>query len=256
MAREIHNKKTSMDKLIPIERARDAICYPDPMSETCDKLVGALLRSGIIYFVNKGPITINKYKVLGKGWASIVFLARIGDKEVAVKALRPGSRRHTLLHEAAILLVASRLNISPRPYHYDHLFIAMQYLDSIPLIDYAEQANPLELRYMLRRLLTKAYLLDLIGISHNELARPHNQVLVEKGTNEPYIIDFEAATISTNPSNLTQLVGGILRIKKVRETIGIDVSETRELLRGYKLTKNTEQRTKVANILINRIAPL
>ncbi len=50
----------------------------------------------------------------------------------------------------------------------------MQYLDSIPLIDYAEQANILELRYVLRRLLTKTYLLDLIGISHNELARPHN----------------------------------------------------------------------------------
>ncbi len=256
MAREIHNKKTSVDELIPIERARDAICYPDPVSETCDKLIEALVRSGIIYFVNKGSITINKYRVLGKGWASIVFLARMDNRDVAVKALRPGSRRHTLLHEAAMLLAASRLNISPRPYYYDHLFIAMQYLDSTPLIDYVEHANTLELRYMLRRLLTKTYLLDLIGISHNELARPHNQVLVEKGTNEPYIIDFEAATISTNPSNLTQLVGGILRMRKIRETIGINVSEIRELLRGYKLAKNTEQRTRVANILINRIAPL
>ncbi len=256
MAREIRDKKTSVDELIPIERARDAICYPDPMSETCDKLIKALVRSGIMYFVNKGPITINRYKVLGKGWASIVFLARIGNRDVAVKALRPGSRRHTLLHEAAMLLAASRLDISPRPYYYDHLFIAMQYLDSIPLINYAKQANLLELRYVLRRLLTKAYLLDLIGISHNELARPHNQVLVEKGTSEPYIIDFEAATISTNPSNLTQLVGGILRIRKIRETIDIDVSEIRELLRGYKLAKNTEQRTEVVNILINRIAPL
>ncbi len=80
--------------------------------------------------------------------------------------------------------------------------------------------------------------------------------MVEKGTNEPYIIDFEAATISTNPSNLTQLVGGILRIRKIREAIGMNVSEIRELLRGYKLAKNKEQRTKVANILINRIAPL
>ena len=256
MAREIRGEKTSVDELIPIERARDAICYPDPLSETCDELIGALVRSGIVHFVNKGSITINKYRVLGKGWASIVFLARMDNRDVAVKALRPGSRRHTLLHEAAMLLAASGLNISPRPYYYDHLFIAMQYLDSIPLIDYAEQANLLELRYVLRRLLTKTYLLDLIGISHNELARPHNQVLVEKGTNEPYIIDFEAATISTNPSNLTQLVGGILRIRKIREAIGMNVSEIRELLRGYKLAKDTEQRTKVANILINRIAPL
>ena len=256
MAREIRDKKTSVDELIPIERARDAICYPDPLSEICDELIGALVRSGIVYFVNKGSITINKYRVLGKGWASIVFLARMDNRDVAVKALRPGSRRHTLLHEAAMLLAASGLNISPRPYYYDHLFIAMQYLDSIPLIDYAGQANILELRYVLRRLLTKTYLLDLIGISHNELARPHNQVLVEKGTNEPYIIDFEAATISTNPSNLTQLVGGILRIRKIREAIGMNVSEIRELLRDYKLAKDTEQRTKVANILINRIAPL
>jgi len=256
MAREIRDKKTSLDELIPVEKARDAICYPNPLAENCYSLIEALVRNGIRYFVNKGPIAINKYRVLGKGWASIVFLARMDNRDVAVKALRPGSRRHTLLHEAAMLLVASRLNISPRPYRYDHLFIAMQYLDSAPLIDYVEQANPLELRYVLRRLLTKAYLLDLIGISHNELARPHSQVLVERGTSEPYIIDFEAATISTNPSNLTQLVGGLLRMKKMRETMNIDVSEIRGLLRDYKLAKNTEQRTKVANILINKIAPL
>ncbi len=256
MAREVCDKEATVDELVPIKEARKAICYPNPIAKACDSLIEALARNGIRYFVNKGPIIVNGYKVLGKGWASIVFLAKMGKKTVAIKALRPGSRRHTLLHEAAVLLITSRLNISPEPYNYDHFFIAMQYIDSVPLADYAEQADTLELKYVLRRLLTKAHLLDLINISHNELARPHNQVLVEKGTNEPYIIDYEAATITTNPSNLTQLLGGLLRIKTIKKLLSVEVSEIRELLRAYKLTKSAEERSKIANILIDKIAPL
>jgi len=256
MAEGIHSKEANMDEYIPINRARRAICFPDPGSTYCDKLIESLTANGIRYFVNKGPLSIAGYNILGKGWASNVFLAILEGRTVAVKALKPGSRRASLLHEAAMLLAASSLAISPRPYKYTELFIAMQYIDGTSFIKAVEQLNAPELYYVLRRLLTKANLLDLMGISHNELARPHQQVLVEHGSLEPYIIDFESATVSDTPSNLTQLVGGITRIQKIRNKIYIDIARIRNLLKRYKYEKNNEKKAIIVNLLIKEITPI
>jgi putative serine/threonine protein kinase len=256
MAGEIRRKDTALDEAIPLEVAKEAICFPRPETDFCNKLIDALTRHGITHYVNKGNLRIGKLMLLGKGCASNVFLALMGERIVAVKALRPGSRRISLLHEAAILITASIINISPQVYSYDNLFIAMEYIKGRHLDEALDScSNTAKTILVMRRLLWKAFLLDILGISHNELARPHRQVIVEDNTLEPYIIDFESATVSRRPSNLTQLVGGILRSKVLSRKICVkDIDEEiKTLLKQYKNETRLKRR---ANIAINIIDTL
>jgi putative serine/threonine protein kinase len=256
MAREIRGKETTLDEALSLEAAKEAICFPRPETTFCNKLIDTLTRHGVTHYINKGNLRIGKLMLLGKGWASNVFLALMGERIVAIKALRPGSRRISLLHEAATLIAASIINISPRVYSYNDLFIVMEYIKGKHLDEALEScSNTARTALVMRRLLWKAFLLDMLGISHNELARPHRQVIVENNTLEPYIIDFESATVSRRPSNLTQIVGGILRSKVLSRAIcikGID-EKIKTLLKQYKNEARLEQRTSIAINIIDTL---
>lgn len=61
----------------------------------------------------EGPMTLDKICVLGKGYAGIVVLAKIGTKKVALKIRRTDSPRRDMKNETILLGAANKVGVGP-----------------------------------------------------------------------------------------------------------------------------------------------
>jgi putative serine/threonine protein kinase len=238
--------------------ARQAVCYPDPGSRICDLVVSELERLGLRY-IPYGPVEVggSGLRLLGKGWAGNVFLAHSKQYGiVAVKALRPGSRRQSMAWEATAWAAASELRVAPQLLAWSRVLIAYKPVIGPLLSDYkAEQGEALA---VLDTLMVKVFLLDLIGLANNELARPGGQVVLDTcGHNppEPFIVDYDSATYSRKPSNLTQLLGGLHRIPLYQRCRPLP-RILREPLAAYKTSHTPTLFSRIRRVALARCVTL
>ncbi len=212
--------------------ARRAVCYPRPETRYCDRLIEELRNAGVECYVAIGRFRKPGVPLLGSGWAGNVFAAVWRGSIVAVKALRPDSRRRSMLRECLLIGVASMYGIAPKLYKCTLHALIYRLVNGVPLSLYTPSSD-WEARLVLRRLLYKAYLLDRLGIDHGELVRPGGQVLIEDS--EPWIIDFDSASAARKPRNLTSIAAGISRLPWVRRLVKpSNTPEVRSVLRAYR----------------------
>ena len=222
---------SSAEKL-SLRDARRAVCYPRPEGSYCDRLVEELVKAGVEYYIAVGSFRKPGLPLLGSGWAGNVFAAVWRGRLVAVKALRPDSRRRSMLRECLLMGVASAYGVAPRLYSCTPHAVIYRLVDGEPLSLYRPRSG-WEARLVLRRLLYKAYLLDRLGIDHGELVRPGGQVLVEDA--EPWIIDFDSASARRKPRNLTSIAAGVSRLPWARGLVRpSETPEVRTVLRAYR----------------------
>ncbi|ABM79891.1 Thr/Ser protein kinase [Hyperthermus butylicus] len=250
MPSQLSREEASLDEeAIPLAKAIEIICsyYSVSMeSPECHRLIHDANSLGIRGIIPLGNTILGKLKLLGRGWSAVVAAAATAAGVAAAKILHPKSRRRSLLWEAAILAVTGWAGVSPRLYAASRTIILMELVRGNTLGDYKPD-NKTCGRLALKRLLWKTFTLDRLGIRHNELARPGEQVLVEHNTCEPYIIDFESATLHENPQNLTQLIGGLMRIQWIRSIIIVEPRDKvlRSLLKQYKLNPTIQNYHKI-----------
>ncbi len=214
--------------------AKNLLCYPRVIEPYCSRLLRALREAGVEEACSYGPHRLpSGYSILGSGWAGNVVALVWRGKLVAGKLLKPGSRRPSMLREALLAVVAGLYGIGPEVYQMSRWFILMRLIDGPRLGEY-KASEPWRLWLVLRRLIYKAYLLDRLGIDHGELVRPEGQVLVEK--DEPYIIDYDSASIERKPRNLTRLLTGLWRLGLIKRS----PLELRDLLRSYRYKPSLE----------------
>jgi len=197
--------------LIKIEECDDIVCYPKHRAneKECRNRINELKSHGVKFIINFGRIKIDNIYVLGKGFSSVILLTSYGDLPAVIKVRRFDSRRHSLMDECKILSKASLYGVAPYVYLCHKDFIVMEYIHGLHLIEYIRQEiNKDTLRRVILELISKAFILDLIGIDHGELSRPWKHVLIShKGV---FIIDFESASMSRRPHNVPCLVNALI----------------------------------------------
>jgi len=205
------------------------------------------LRSlGVEAIVLEGGVEIGRYRVLGKGCASVVVKAIARGREVALKVRRTDSDRDSLEREAEILSIANSIGVGPKLLGYTRDILVMECVEGVPLSDWLESVEePEEIKRLLRKLLIELFEMDEKGICHKELSRPGDHVLVDK-RGEPVVLDFETASLESKKSNLTQVLGYLFfgrsgHCEKLRSLLRVDVDRLRELLREYKRDKSIEK---------------
>ncbi|NPA05431.1 MAG: hypothetical protein GXO09_04995 [Crenarchaeota archaeon] len=227
-----------MEACIPLGDAVEAICYPRPGSPECRRVIAELAELGVECYLDYGRCTVGRLHMIGRGWAANVFLARMDGRPVAVKALRPDSRRRSVVWEAAAWTAAWWAGAAPEPYAWGLRVLVVEPVLG-PRIEEYRAGRIRDLLYLLSRLLWKAYMLDRVGLLHGELARPHDHVLLRGGEcmPEPFIVDYESSTLRrSGRSNLTQLVGGLRRLRGILGWLpGEGWEELRRILRRYRL---------------------
>ncbi len=193
--------------------------------------VSMLSKLGIEGIYSYGPTHLGRVRVLGKGHSSVVVLAKhrsLGD--VVIKIRRLDSKRQSLYYEG-YLMRSIKFDVAPKVYYFNDDFIFMEYLDGVHLGDYIRGRGLMDVGTVLIRILDAAFKLDLSGVDHLELSRPHKHVLVLKDGRVKFI-DFESARTTLNPCNLCRILSAFLRIYG---DLRINLNSVKGLLKEYKL---------------------
>ncbi len=213
------------------------ITYPSFDRNIFARRITEALLLGIRRFLEEGRVDIYGKRIIGKGTVGIVVKAVFaGGLHVAVKIRRVDASRETMLNEARILRLINSHNIGPRLRAYSRNFLVWDYIDGMSLEEWARLSSREELGRTLRLVLEQLWMLDMLGVAHNELSRFKDHVLVRKD-GIPVILDFESASTGKTRSNIPQFLSFLLNEMSATSRIIVD-----------KLSLNPE-REKIISIL-------
>ena len=146
-----------------------------------------------------GPTTIGKLEILGKGYVGIVVLAKLGNKQVALKIRRLDSQRNEMKTEAKLLKMVNSVNVGPKLFDYSKNFVVMEFLDGEKIGNWieslGERGSSKKLKSTIKSVLEDCFKLDQIGFDHGELSSISKHVIV--GDKKSTIIDFESSSVTS-----------------------------------------------------------
>ena len=241
--------------LIEVDELRNSpyaliLAYPRPEADVVEHRIRELKALGVTHIEFFGRKKISGLNVLGKGCVGLVIAARTGEgRRVAVKVRRLDADRKSLAHEADMLALANSVGVGPELFRYTDDFIVMEFIDGPHISDWlSSRPGAGEVATVLRALLEKCRRLDEIGLDHGELSRAHSHVIIQErpgGGLEPRIVDFESASTSRRPANVSSIcqflfIGGISA--QVASLLGRTNREAMiKALRAYKKRQGPEE---------------
>ena len=217
------------------------IAYPSSDSDEVESRIRQLHELEITDLNFQGRLKIGRLSVLGKGVVGIVIVGVRGDRRIAVKIRRVDARRPSLIHEREFLRTANFLGVGPKCLGGTADVLAMELVEGLSLPAWLDtvkgRGRRTRVRSMMRPLLEQCLRMDAYGLDHGELSRAHKNVIVSN--DNARILDFESASLTRRPSNVTSLaqylfLGGGIAKKVVRILGPVDREELLVCLRNYK----------------------
>ncbi|ACO04775.1 conserved hypothetical protein [Persephonella marina EX-H1] len=181
---------------------------------------------------------------IGEGWRGVVYKGVLNGKVVAVKVPKEPIHRNAIKKEGSILKVVNKEGIGGKLILEGDDFIAYEFIEGEPLKKVLNRENA---KIIFSQLLEQARKLDLLGISKDEMHRPHTNVLVDKNLNV-HLIDFERARKTENIQNVTQLVQYFLS-EGSKYLPPFDKDELIEAAREYKKDRSEKNFERIRKIL-------
>jgi len=228
----------SLEKLSE-EPYASIICYPKTSKATLKNRLKELQKLGIKALEFTGEKEAFNTPVLGKGCVGIVTIAHRNGEKAALKIRRVDADRSQMQREAEMLRKANSVNVGPKLLCVSKNFLLMQFIDGALLPEWLEKRKGKAwIRKVLHEILEQCGRLDKAGLDHGELSHAPKHIIVDQ-KNEPFIVDFETASVSRRPSNVTSIcqflfISGVVA-KKVAEGLGEkDRKAIIEALRRYK----------------------
>lgn len=182
-----------------------------------------------------------------KGTTSLIFRARLDEKNVIIKLQRPDSPRQNFAREAEIIKAVEPFGVTPPLIAYG-VFEGLEYLirefAEGEIVFYAE----LEKRHLFQ-IVEKTALLDRLGLDHGQIQGGKHIIIGES----VHLIDFEKAGWR-KPKNLTSAVAMIFLndnyiSRRVREKFGVDESFLGEMRNEVGVYKRTGQLSGLLRLL-------
>ena len=196
--------------ILPIEKINvepyaSVVCYPRSSTTELEKRILQLQKLGVQALEFSGKSAAFTFHVLGKGYVGVVAVAHVKGLRLAIKMRRSDADRQSLENEAELLIKANSVGVGPKIVAVTKDFLLMQLVDGdiFPVWVHNQKDRDL-LRRVLRNILEQCWRLDQIGLDHGELSKAPKHLLVDKAQN-PFIVDFETASITRNASNVTSV---------------------------------------------------
>nr|AIF10251.1 putative serine/threonine protein kinase [uncultured marine thaumarchaeote KM3_44_G08]AIF16644.1 putative serine/threonine protein kinase [uncultured marine thaumarchaeote KM3_74_F11] len=233
----------------------DIWVYPKGTKAQIKSRIKELGNLGVESISFQGELQFGTIDILGKGYAGIVVLGKIGRKKVAVKIRRNDSPRKNLKKEAELLKITNRSNVGPKLVDFSKNFLVMEYLDGKKIGDWIaglkKKGSSSQLKSVIKKILEDCYSLDRVGLDHGELSNIAKHVIVDSKTT---IIDFESSSLDRRVSNVTsatqafyigsgisKMVGRIYKIPKKEKMIAV--------LRRYKQEQTKDSFENLLDVL-------
>lgn len=227
------------------------ICYPKPSKAELESRLKELQKLGIKVLEFAGEKQVFNIPVLGKGYVGIVTIAHRNGDKTALKIRRVDANRSQMQHEANMLKKANLVNVGPHFLCASKNFLLMQFIDGVLLPEWLEECKgKAQTRKVLRDILEQCRRLDEVRLDHGELSHAPKHIIINE-EDEPFILDFETASLDRKPSNVTSIcqflfIGGAVA-KKVAEKLGEKDMET--IIKALRLYKNNKIRENFERVL-------
>ena len=233
----------------------DIWVYPKGTKAQIKSRMKELETLGVESISFQGELQVGTINILGKGYAGIVVLGKIGRKKVAVKIRRGDSPRKNLKREAELLKITNQSNIGPKLVGFSKNFLVMEYLEGKKIGDLVvslkKKGSSSQLKPVIKKILEDCYSLDRMGLDHGELSNITKHVIVGRKIT---VIDFESSSTDRKVSNVTsatqalyigsgisKIVGCIYKIPKKEKMISV--------LRKYKQEQTRDSFERLLDIL-------
>lgn len=217
------------------------LTYPRISLRDAKSRIRQLEKLGVVELVFDGRTRIGRLGILGLGTVGVVVEAGAGGRAWALKIRRTDANRPNMEEEVRITRMANRLGIGPEVLASTKDMILMRLLRSQELGEWIKaQRGPgrrAVVRGAVHALLNQCRTLDIMGIDHGQLSTLRKHAVIAEG--RPWIIDFESASTSRNPRNVTTaaqhiLIGGAIA-PSARRALGVgDTAPVLRLLSDYK----------------------
>jgi putative serine/threonine protein kinase len=209
------------------------LCFPKYTESELRGRLAELVGLGVsaLEFFGNASVYGVRVPVLGKGFVGIVVAAQVQGMRVAVKIRRTDADRADLLHEAEMLAKANSVGVAPRLVGASRNFLLMQLIDGDILPRWLKESREkAAVRGVLKLVLEQCFWLDQIGLDHGELSKAPKHVIVD-GVGEPWIVDFESASLSRKPANVSAMGNFLFTsqsevARRVAEILGARSKET------------------------------
>lgn len=240
---------------IPVEKLVEepyasVICYPKPRRAELRKRLKELQKLSVKAIEFSGEKEAFGIPVLGKGCVGIVAVAYKDDQKVAIKIRRVDADRPQMWHEAEMLKKANSVNVAPRLLCMSKNFLLMQFIDGVLFPKWLKKhVGKTRVRRVLREVLKQCWRLDKAGLDHGELSHAPKHIIINE-KDEPFIVDFETASVNRKVSNVTSICQFLFISHRVAEEVadklgGTDKKAIIEALRNYKKDKTRENFERV-----------
>ena len=226
------------------------ICYPKSSKPELNRRLRELQKLGVECLELAGEKQVFNLPVLGKGCVGIVTMACVKGQKAALKIRRVDADRSKMQREAALLKKANSVDVGPKLMAVSKNFLVMQFIDGSLLPEWLEKCRgKVQVRRALRKVLEQCWRLDMAGLDHGELSHAPKHIIVDR-KGEPFIVDFETASVSRRPSNVTSMCQflfiGSETAKKVAEKLGAKDRKTIvEVLKRYKTDRSHENLERI-----------
>jgi len=247
---------TVLTEELKTEPFSSILCYPRAGETELQGRITELKALGVeaVEFSGKG-IAFN-IPVLGKGYVGIVVTAHMQDQRLALKIRRVDADRKSLQHEAEMLAKANSVQVGPKLVSLSKNFLLMQLIEGDLLPAWLGTCRNKEIiRNVLEDILTQCWRLDSLGLDHGELSKAPKHLMVD-GNQKPWIFDFETASDTRKPANITAVCqylfmgGGPVATAVVGKLGERDRSGIMEALRAYKKDRRSENFNRVREVCL------
>ena len=204
----------------------------------------------------QGNTKIGKVSVLGKGYTSIVVLAKMRNKLVSIKIRRTDSPRTRMKEEVNLLKIANKVGVGPKFIGNSKNFLVMEYLDGDDIGQWVKQlkkSDTKKIRLVMKKILEDCYCLDRIYLDHGELSSIKEHVII--GKTKITLIDFESASTVRRVSNVTSSTQAICIgsgiSKSLRKIYSLPTKKKIiKILRDYKHDQTRTNFDKLLQVLV------
>ncbi len=171
-----------------------------------------------------------------KGHRGFLYKAKLGKKNVVVKAENPSSKAFgRIMIEGNWLKKLNKEKIGPKLLIAKNDYVIYEYVKGEFILDFIEKANKEQIIKVLRKSFEQCFALDKIKVNKEEMHHPVKHILVDDKLNV-VMLDFERTHYTNKPKNVTQFCQFISSMQDVliKKNIKIDKKEMIKLAKKYK----------------------
>ncbi|MCW4007440.1 MAG: serine/threonine protein kinase [Candidatus Bathyarchaeota archaeon] len=228
------------------------LCYPRASYLELRSRIAELREHGVNEVEFAGSTVISNVPVLGKGFVGVVIAAYLNGQKVALKIRRVDADRASLQQEAELLAKANAVQVGPRLIGVSRNFLLMQYIEGKALFEWlATHREKTLVSEVLTDILEQCWRLDRIGLDHGELSNAPKHLLIDTEA-KPWIVDFETASLSRRPANVTSVCQFLFTshsavARAVAEVLGERNREA--IIDALRLYKNERTRENFSRVI-------